>query len=89
MIRDNGSISSAVDGSTSDFILGKTFAKSAEDISVWLAERQAQNFDAVYVPAGASLVIHVDRELAIDADPKARKIHYAKTVLGDAGHRLD
>lgn len=89
VIRNSGSISSAVDGSTTDFVLGKTLANSGAEIAAWLAERQAQNFDAIYVPAGASLVIHVDRELAIDIDPQARKIDYANSTLGSSQHRLD
>ena len=89
VIRDSGSIASAVDGSTADFVLGKTLANSGAEVAAWLAERQAQNFDAVYVSAGTSLVIHVDRELAIDLDPNARKIDYAISKLGDARHRLD
>ena len=51
--------------------------EDATQVAQWLAERQAQSFDAVFVPAGADLVIHVDRELAIDLDPNARKLHYA------------
>ena len=89
LIRDSGSISTTVDGNMANFVLGNTLASGGAEIAAWLAERQAQSFDAVYVPAGASLVIHVDRELAIDLDPKSRKIDYANPPLADAQHRLD
>ena len=77
VIRDTGSVSTAVDGELGSFVLGRSVADGSAEIARWLAERQAQSFDAVFVPAGADLVIHVDRELAIDLDPHARKLHYA------------
>lgn len=77
VIRDTGSVSTAVDGELGSFVIGRSVADGSTEIARWLAERQAQSFDAVFVPAGADLVIHVDRELAIDLDPHARKLHYA------------
>ena len=77
VIRDTGAVSTAVDGDLGAFVLGRSVADGSAEVAQWLAERQAQSFDAVFVPAGADLVIHVDRELAIDLDPNARKLHYA------------
>jgi hypothetical protein len=77
VVRDTGTVSTAVDGELGSFLLGRSVADGSSEIARWLAERQAQSFDAVFVPAGADLVIHVDRELAIDLDPHARKLHYA------------
>ena len=77
VIRDSGAVSTAVDGKLSSYLVGRSVADGSAEIAKWLAERQAQSFDAVFVPAGADLVIHVDRELAIDLDPHARKLHYA------------
>jgi hypothetical protein len=53
-----------------------------------LLERQAQNFDAVFVPAGAKIAIHVDRELSIDLDPNARRLDYATFNTEPKPHRL-
>ena len=77
VIRDSGGISTAVDGELGPYVLGRSVADGSAEIAQWLAERQAQSFDAVFVPAGADLVIHVDRELAIDLYPDARNLHYA------------
>ncbi len=76
VIRDSGGVSTAVDGKLGSYLLGRSVADGSAEIAQWLAERQAQSFDAVFVAAGADLVIHVDRELAIDLDPHARKLHY-------------
>ncbi len=81
VIRDSGGIASGVTGNTGDYVLGKTIAGGGAEIAGWLAERQAQAFDAVFVEAGASLVIHVDRELAIDLNANGRKLDYATTVI--------
>lgn len=89
VLRDTGGVSSAVDGELGSFVLGRSVAGGGAEIAEWLAERQAQAFDAVFVPAGADLVIHVDRELAIDLDPHARKLHYAADNDSPAADSLD
>lgn len=89
VIRDSGSVSTAVDGKLSSYLLGRSVADGSAEIAQWLAERQAQSFDAVFVTAGADLVIHVDRELAIDLDPHARKLHYAADSRNSVVESLD
>ena len=87
VIRDTGAISSSVDGDIGDYVLGRSLADGANEVADWLAERQAQNFDAVFVPAGASLVIHVDQELPIDLDPNARKLRHVEQATATTHHR--
>lgn len=89
VIRDSGAVTSTVDGELGSFVLGRSVAEGGDEIARWLAERQAQSFDAVFVPAGADLVIHVDRELALDLDPHARKLHHAAKTASTAVDRLD
>ena len=89
VIRDSGAITSNVGGNTGGFVLGKTLASGSHEIAQWLLERQAQQFDAVFVPAGAELAIHVDRELSIDLDPNGRRLSYATSTKNTIGHRLD
>jgi integrating conjugative element protein (TIGR03752 family) len=76
VLRDSGGISNTVSGDTGAYVLGKTVAEGGNEIAQWLLERQAQNFDAVFVPAGAELAIHVDRQLTIDLDPHGRRLHH-------------
>jgi len=70
-------------------VLGKTISGGSDEIAKWLLERQSQSFDAVFVPAGTRLAIHVDVELPIDLDPKGRKLDYAKSVDPHHRARLD
>ena len=67
----------------------KHSAVAADEIAQWLIARQAQSFDAVFVPAGARVAIHVDRALIIDLDPAGRKLSYATSIENTINHRLD
>jgi len=59
-------VSSVVSGETGKYVLGKTLSGGSDEVAQWLRERQAQSFDAVFVPAGVELAIHVDHELEIE-----------------------
>ena len=54
-----------------------------------LVPPDAKKFDAVFVPAGTVVAIHVDRELAINLDPQSRKLNHALATAPDRHHRLD
>lgn len=89
VLRDSGAISSHVAGNQGDYVLGKTLADAGGEVAAWLAERQAQNFDAVFVPAGGELAIHVDRELTIDHDPNGRRLKHDSPPPFSAVRSLD
>ncbi|MEW8562413.1 MAG: TIGR03752 family integrating conjugative element protein [Candidatus Thiodiazotropha sp.] len=80
VVSNAGSVTSSVSGETGRFVLGKTVSGGSEEVSKWLLERQSQSFDAVFVPAGIRIAIHVDRELPIDFDTTGRKLTH-ETVL--------
>ena len=70
-------------------MLGKTISGGADEVSKWLLERQAQSFDAVFVPAGVRIAIHVDHELSIDLNTTGRKLTHAKSVDTIIHNQLD
>ena len=80
IVSDTGSVSSSVTGDAGNYVLGKTISGGSEEVSKWLMERQSQSFDAVFVPAGARIAIHVDHELPIDLNTTGRKLTHAKSV---------
>ena len=80
VVSDSGAASNNVTGDAGTYVLGKTIAGGSDEVAKWLMERQSQSFDAVFVPAGARLAIHVDVELPIDLDLKGRKLDHAKTI---------
>jgi hypothetical protein len=75
-VTDTGGINSAVTGNAGPYVLGKAISGGSDEIAKWLMERQAQSFDAVFVPAGLPLAIHVDRELLIDFDRNGRRLSH-------------
>lgn len=84
LINDSGSATSVVSGETGKYVLGKTLSGGSDEVSQWLRERQAQSFDAVFVPAGVELAIHVDHELPIDFHSNGRKLHHETNLFEQA-----
>lgn len=89
VVSNLGSVTDSVTGDVGAYVLGKTVSGGSEEVAKWLLERQSQSFDAVFVPAGTAVAIHVDRELAIDLDPQGRKLNHALATAPDRHHRLD
>jgi len=84
LINDSGSATSVVSGETGKYVLGKTLSGGSDEVAQWLRERQAQSFDAVFVPAGVELAIHVDHELPIDFHSNGRKLHHETNLFEQA-----
>ena len=89
VVSNAGSVTSSVNGDTGTFVLGKTLSGGSDEISKWLLERQSQSFDAVFVPAGTRIAIHVDRELPIDFDTTGRKLTHENAIDPYRRTRLD
>lgn len=89
VVSDAGSVTSSVTGDTGTFVLGKTISGGSEEVSKWLLERQSQSFDAVFVPAGTRIAIHVDHELPIDLDTTGRKLTHETATDPYRRTRLD
>ena len=89
IVSDAGSVTNSVTGDTGRFVLGKTISGGSEEVSKWLLERQSQSFDAVFVPAGTRIAIHVDHELPIDLDTTGRKLSHEAPIDPYIRARLD
>ena len=71
-----GASQNIVDGDIGNYVLGKTAAGAADATALWLAQRANQEYDAIFVPAGQKVAIHVDRELQIDLEQGGRKLSH-------------
>lgn len=89
VIGNAGNVTDSVTGNPGRYVLGRTVGGGSEEVAQWLLERQSQSFDAVFVPAGTKVAIHVDRELAIDFDSQGRKLNHARATQSDRHRRLD
>ena len=80
VVSDAGGVTNSVTGDAGSYVLGKTIAGGSDEVGKWLMERQSQSFDAVFVPAGTRIAIHVDHELPIDLDTTGRRLTHAQSV---------
>lgn len=75
---DGSSSSSALTGDPSIVAKNTAISSGLNEVTDWLDARQQDSFDAVYIPPGTKLAVHITEELKIDYDPKGRKVnHYA------------
>ena len=78
-----------VDGDKGKYVLNETLAGAAAETAQWIRDRQALEFDAIYVPPGAALAIHITEELKIDYDKNGRMTHHPDFTFGEAYRELD
>lgn len=71
-----GSTTKQLIGDLNKVATGQAVQSASDEISRWLLDRQQQSFDAVVVDPGANVVVHLNRSLAIDYQPQARRIRY-------------
>ncbi len=88
---DGGGIGvvTTVDGSKGEYVLNRTLSGGAQEVADWLDERQSNEFDAIYVPPGQSVAIHITEELWIDYDSEGRKTQYSGLAFGGQSRELD
>ena len=78
-----------VEGDIRRFAAGRGLSGAAQEVARWLRERQAQEYDAVYVAPGARVAVHVDEELRIDYDPAGRLVRHEDAPTGGRHRALD
>ncbi|EBW6362354.1 TIGR03752 family integrating conjugative element protein [Salmonella enterica subsp. enterica serovar Oranienburg] len=79
---DSGGITSALTGNAGQAVLGQALGGSFKEVAQWVKERYGQTFDAVYVPPGAQVAVHITRQLNIDYAEKGRRVKYDFTLPG-------
>ena len=73
-----GGSGSTVTGSRGTYILGQMLSGGVDEVTNWMLKRMDNSFDAVVTPAGASVVVHIVKELPIDKKPDARRLDYGR-----------
>lgn len=82
---DGGSFTSAVTGSSGQYVLGQALGGGLKESADWFKQRYGQTFDAVYVPPGHPVAIHITRPLAIDYEQQGRRVKYPQTTAQQSG----
>lgn len=75
-VVDGSSVVGAVTGNQGKFILGQAIGGGLKESADWFRKRFAENFDAVYVPPGHRVSIHIEKEIEIDYNAQGRKVKY-------------
>ena len=84
-----GTATTVVDGDLGRYAAGHGLSGAAQEVARWLRARQAQEYDAVYVPPGARVAVHVDEELRIDYDPAGRRVDHEEADIAGRHRALD
>lgn len=77
-VVDGSSVVGAVTGDQGKFILGQAIGGGLKESADWFRKRFAENFDAVYVPPGHRVAIHIEKEIEIDYNAQGRKVKYGQ-----------
>lgn len=73
---EDGSVTTALTGDSGQYVLGQALGGGLKESADWFKQRYGQMFDAIYVPPGQAVAIHITRQLAIDYDPDGRRVNY-------------
>ncbi len=73
-----GQTTTAVTGDLDRYVSGYATRESLSEVSQWLRDRQLTSFDAIYIPAGRQVAIHIEEPILIDRNPAGRKIRYVR-----------
>lgn len=84
---DGTAITSTLTGSAGQAALGKALSGGTNELADWVKARYGQMFDAIYVPPGANVAVHITRQIPIDYEEKGRKVKYDFDVSQQ--HELD
>ncbi|MBD1226004.1 TIGR03752 family integrating conjugative element protein [Xenorhabdus griffiniae] len=87
--NSSGGITSALTGDAGQAALGKAIGGGFKDVADWVKSRYGQTFDAVYVPPGKTVAVHITRQIPIDYEGKGRKVNYEFSLAGDMESELD
>lgn len=83
-VVDGNSVIGAVTGNQGKFILGQALGGGLKETTEWFRQRYGQAFDAIYVPPGHPVAVHLTSPINIDYDPDGRKVKYF-TSMGRNG----
>lgn len=78
-----GGVTSTLTGDAGQAVLGKALSGGMRETIDWVKARYGQTFDAIYVPPGQKVALHITRQLTIDYEEKGRKVKYDFSLAGN------
>ena len=73
----SGTTSTTVTGNAAEYALASAASDAISESNQWLQRHLGQSFDAIYVPAGREVVIHIEQQVHIDEQPGGRRLDHS------------
>ncbi|WP_017827857.1 TIGR03752 family integrating conjugative element protein, partial [Proteus mirabilis] len=85
--QNNGyGITSSLSGDAGKAALGSAIGGGFKDVADWVKSRYGQTFDAVYVPPGQKVAVHISRQIPVDYESQGRRVNYGFSLTeGEEG----
>lgn len=80
----SGGVTSSLTGDAGQAMLGKAIAGGMNETADWVKQRYGQTFDAIYVPPGINISLHLTRTLHIDYEDEGRLVRHEFTLPGES-----
>lgn len=87
--NNSGGLTSGLTGDPKIVAKNTAISEGLKEVTDWLDARQQNSFDAIYVPPGTELAIHISEELKIDYDPDGRKVNHYANINRRSERHLD
>ena len=71
---DDSGTTTVVTGDVANYAITNAVADAVTESNRWLQQRLNKSFDAIYVPAGRKVVIHIERQVEFDRDLGGRRL---------------
>lgn len=78
-----GGVTASLSGDAGKAALGSAIGGGFKDVADWVKSRYGQTFDAVYVPPGQKVAVHITRQIPIDYEYQGRKVNYGFTLADE------
>lgn len=86
--RDGTAVTRSITGNAGEYALGQGISGGIDEWARIVVERAREAFDAVVVPPGQILTVHVNNAIPIDWPPAGRRLRHVATAQSpDSGER--
>ena len=75
-----GDSTTTITGDAEDYALATAAADAVDEANVWFRRRLGQSFDAIYVPAGRPVVIHIEQQVNLDRPADLRRLVHSENL---------
>jgi integrating conjugative element protein (TIGR03752 family) len=80
-VISSGSTALGLSQNSGNSALNSVLSGGIGDIREWVNKLYGEAFAAVYVPPAAKVALHLDHEIAIDYEPKGRRVNHENTSV--------